>query len=185
MSTSRISSLGSVGLLFLASVSLVQAGTIQGQVKGPDGKPASGAEVRIEQADSKTVMKSAKTDKQGRYVFQDLGNAKYKVTALVNNVPTTAKNVSARSIGATRVDFDIKPTAAAAAKATNGKKAKRFVWVPSETGSHLGGRWVEVDEDGRSTASGLPVETVSGDDLKRSARSSFGSQSGHAGTGGH
>ncbi len=178
MSTSRIFSLGSVGLLFLASISLVRAGTIQGQIKGPDGKPARGAEVRIEQADSKTALKSVKTDQQGRYVFQNLANAKYKVTAWVNNVPTTAKNVTARSNGATRVDFDIKPTAAAAAKATTGKNGKHFVWVPASTGSHMGGRWVEVDDNGQGTSRSDDLNTLDGralKNLKTPTRSSAGS----------
>jgi hypothetical protein len=66
------------------------------------------------------------------------------VTALVNKVPTAPANVTALSEGPVRVEFNLKAIAA-------GKKPRQWAWIV-ETGSHIGGRWVELDE---RTAAGL------------------------------
>ncbi len=59
-------------LILLVGGAWVQAGTIQGEVKGPDGKPAGGAEIRIEQNDLKQAAKTVKADQKGRYLFEGL-----------------------------------------------------------------------------------------------------------------
>ena len=38
------------------------------------------------------------------------------------------------------------------------KKGKHMVWVPSGTGSHIGGSWVEVDDGGSANAGALNVK---------------------------
>jgi hypothetical protein len=53
-------------------------------------------------------------------------------------VPTAPANVRALSEGPVRVEFNLKAIAA-------GKKPKQWAWIV-EQGSHIGGRWVEVDE---------------------------------------
>jgi hypothetical protein len=111
-------------------------------VKGLDGKPVNGAEVRIETA--KAGALSVKTDQKGRYVFKNLGAGLYRVTVLVNKVPTSLGNVKARSEGPVRVEFNLKAIAA-------GKKPRQWAWV-TQTGSHFGGSWVDVDEKGRIAA---------------------------------
>jgi hypothetical protein len=120
----------------------LQSRSVQVDVKGLDGNPVNGAEVRIETA--KAGALSVKTDQKGRYVFQNLPVGLYKVTALVNKVPTAPANVRALSEGPVRVEFNLKAIAA-------GKKAKQWAWIV-EQGSHIGGRWVEVDE---RTAAGI------------------------------
>jgi Carboxypeptidase regulatory-like domain len=120
----------------------LQSGSVQVDVKGLDGKPVNGAEVRIETA--KAGALSVKTDQKGRYVFKNLAAGLYKVTVLVNNVPTSLGNVRARSQGPVRLEFNLKAIAA-------GKKPKQWAWV-RETGSHFGGSWVDVDESGRVAA---------------------------------
>jgi hypothetical protein len=47
------------------------------------------------------------------------------------------------------------------------KGGKHMVWVPSSTGSHIGGRWVEVDETGSDDTSTLNVKRASAEDLRR------------------
>jgi hypothetical protein len=47
------------------------------------------------------------------------------------------------------------------------KSGKHMVWVPSNTGSHIGGRWVEVDETGSAGTAALNVERASAEDLRR------------------
>jgi Carboxypeptidase regulatory-like domain len=120
----------------------LQSRSVQVDVKGLDAKPVNGAEVRIETA--KAGALSVKTDQKGRYVFKDLAVGLYRVTALVNKVPTSPANVTALSEGPVRVEFNLQAIAA-------GKKPKQWAWIVAE-GSHIGGRWVEVDE---RTAAGL------------------------------
>jgi hypothetical protein len=114
----------------------LQARSVQVDVKGLDGKPVNGAEVRIETA--KAGALSVKTDQKGRYVFKNLPVGLYKVTVLVNKAPTAPANVRALSEGPVRVEFNLKAIAA-------GKKPKQWAWSV-EQGSHIGGRWVEMDE---------------------------------------
>jgi hypothetical protein len=114
----------------------LQSRSVQVDVKGLDGKAVNGAEVRIETA--KAGALSVKTDQKGRYVFKNLPVGLYKVTALVNKVPTAPANVTALSEGPVRVEFNLQAIAA-------GKKPKQWAWIV-ELGSHIGGRWVEVDE---------------------------------------
>jgi hypothetical protein len=111
-------------------------------VKGLDGKPVNGAEVRIETA--KAGALSVKTDQKGHYVFKGLPPGLYKVTALVNKAPTAPANVNALYEGRVRVEFNLQAMAA-------GKKPRQWAFIV-ETGSHIGGRWVEVDE---RTAAGI------------------------------
>ena len=42
-----------------------------------------------------------------------------------------------------------------------------MVWVPSNTGSHIGGRWVEVDENGNADTGALNVKRGSAEALQR------------------
>jgi len=114
----------------------LQSGGVQVDVKGLDGKPVNGAEVRIDTA--KAGALSVKTDQKGRYVFKGLVPGLYKVTVLVNKVPTAPANVNALYEGPVRVEFNLQAIAA-------GKKPRQWAWIV-EQGSHIGGRWVEVDE---------------------------------------
>src|SRR6266550_2212090 len=93
-----------LGSAFLMSNLGAATPTIQGDVRGPDGKLLAGAEVRVQLKDAK-----------------------------------------------------------AAAPA---KKAKHMVWVPADTGSHLGGRWVEVDDQGKGAA-GANIDKASGEGLHK------------------
>jgi hypothetical protein len=47
------------------------------------------------------------------------------------------------------------------------RSGKHMVWVPSSTGSHIGGRWVEVDETGSAETGALNVKRASAEDLRR------------------
>jgi hypothetical protein len=147
---------GSVGIFGNAA----QAATIQGIVKGMDGKPVAGAEVRAEVSKTKQVIGTAKTDKTGRYLIKGLteGTA-YKVTAWVNKVSTAMDNVKTREEAPVRVDLDVK------AAATGKKSAKHWVYMKSETGTHLGGRWIEVDENGQAAATDGNMATMGGRSL--------------------
>jgi hypothetical protein len=61
------------------------------------------------------------------------------------------------------------------------KNGKHMVWVPSDTGSHIGGRWVAVDETGSATNTGASnVQRASGEQLQAQQ---LQSPSGSGGTG--
>ena len=47
------------------------------------------------------------------------------------------------------------------------KSGKHKVWVPSDTGSHLGGRWVEVGETGSADTGASNVQRASAEELRR------------------
>ena len=120
--------------------------SIQGFVKDAKGEPIKGADVRIESRDGKQVLSTAKTDSKGRYISQRLQPGVYRVTLLVNGaVKASIMNTQTKANQPTQLNFDFKPTSQAASTAKGGK---HMVWVPNRTGSHIGGNWVEVDDEG-------------------------------------
>jgi hypothetical protein len=66
-------------------------------------------------------------------------------------------NTSTKSDQATQLNFDLKPVAVTQAN-TAAKSGKHMVWMPPTTGSHTGGRWVEVDDSGSEPAGALNVK---------------------------
>jgi serine/threonine protein kinase len=120
--------------------------TIQGFVKDAKGEPITGTDVRIESRDGKQVFSTVKTDAKGRYSLQGLQPGVYRVTLLVNGaVKVSIPNTQTKANKPTQLNFDFKPTSQAGNIIKGGK---RMVWVPSRTGSHIGGNWVEVDDGG-------------------------------------
>jgi hypothetical protein len=82
-----------------------------------------------------------KTGAKGNYNCAGLTEGTYKVTLVVNGaIKAQIKNASAKLGESIELNFDLKAEPSAKAKTTH------MVYVPSETGSHLGGRWVEVDD---------------------------------------
>jgi serine/threonine protein kinase len=130
--------------------------SIQGFVKNAKGEPIKGTDVRIESRDGKQVFRTVKTDSKGRYISQGLQPGVYRVTLLVNGaVKASIMNTQTKANQPTQLNFDLKSTSQAGNIAKGGK---RMVWVPSRTGSHVGGNWVEVD-DGAKEHSGSNVQT--------------------------
>jgi hypothetical protein len=161
---------------------------IQGEVRGPDGKPIAGAEVRLDRADKKGAPNIVKTDQHGQYTFAkvDLGN--YKLVAAAKDMATTASDkVKTKAEGVVRVDFNLKKQTVAAAP----KKKTHKVWVHSDTGSNIGGKWVEVADDDTTapmtTSTGPSTNNLSrgGNDMVRGIQQSGGGGTGNAGSGGH
>jgi len=131
--------------------------SIQGFVKDAKGEPIRGADVRIESRDGKQVFSTVKTDPKGRYISQRLQPGVYRVTLLVDSaVKASIMNTQTKANQPTQLNFDFKPTSQASNIAKGGK---RMVWVPSRTGSHIGGNWVEVDDSGKAH-SGSNIQTV-------------------------
>ena len=92
----------------------------------------------------------------------------YRVTLLVNNqVKASINNVKTRQSPPVSMNFDLSKDklAASGAPVPLTKKKTHKVWVASETGSNLGGRWVE-EEDGGNNASANNVKKASGDAVR-------------------
>src|SRR4029077_781504 len=120
--------------------------SFQGFVKDAKGEPIKGADVRIESRDGKQMFGTVKTDPKGRYISQGLQPGVYRITLLVNGtVKASILNTRTKVDQPTQLNFDFKRTSSAASIAKGGK---HMVWVPARTGSHIGGNWVEVDDEG-------------------------------------
>ena len=161
--------IGVVGLLVSAASAWAGPSSIQGIVKDAKGQPIKGADVRIESRDGKQLFDTVKTDAKGRYISQGLTAGVYRVTLMVNGaMKGSIMNTKTKPDQATQLNFDLKPVAAGQAS-TAAKSGKHMVWMPPATGSHTGGRWVEVP-DGAAEPGALNVKTVSAEELQRQQR---------------
>ncbi len=124
--------------------------TLTGIVKNSKGQPIGGAEIRIVGRDADKLGKTH-TDSNGRYSYPGLETGTYSVTLLVDGtVKAAIGNVRTKSGEVQTLNFDFQ----GGASARPFTKGKHYVWVPSQTGSHLG-IWVEVDEDAKAASSGM------------------------------
>jgi TolB-like protein len=122
------------------------AASIQGFVKDAKGEPIKGAGIQVESRDGKQVFSTVRTDPNGRYASQALQPGVYRVKLLVNGaVKASIMNTQTKANQPTQLNFDFKATSQRTAVAKSGK---RMVWVPNRTGSHIGGNWVEIDDEG-------------------------------------
>jgi hypothetical protein len=107
------------------------------------------------------LLKTIKTDANGHYISDGLPPGTYRVTLVVNGaVKTSISNTKTKTDQPTQLNFDLKSASTSQASAS-AKSGKHMVWVPSNTGTHLGGRWVEVDDTGSGTAETLNLEKAS------------------------
>jgi len=162
--------IGLMGCFLCAANGWAGPASIQGIVRDAQGKPIKNADIRIESKDGKQIFNTVKTDSQGRYISQGLQPGVYRVSLVVNGaVKAAIGNTKTKSDQATQLNFDLKPVAAGQAS-TEQKKGKHMVWMPPATGSHTGGRWVEVP-DGAAETGALNVKRASAEQLQREALS--------------
>jgi hypothetical protein len=156
-----------VGLVFSVATAWAGPSAIQGVVKDAKGQAIKGADVRIESKDGKQLFKMVKTDGSGRYVSDGLAPGVYRVTLIVNGaVKASIKNTMTEANRQTQLNFDLKGAAPSQASAA-AKKGKHMVWVPSRTGSHIGGSWVEVDATDSADTGALNVKRGSAEALRQ------------------
>src|SRR2546423_1702799 len=137
------------GALIVAGNLFAAPSAVEGFVKDANGRPIAGADVRVEAKNSNS-NRLVKSDAKGYYVFAGLSpGTTYRVTLLINGAVKASINNVLAKIGTTELNFDLK-TKSASGNPLATKKGKHYVYVPAETGSHLGGRWVEVDENGNA-----------------------------------
>jgi hypothetical protein len=155
-----------LGFILLSGSASAGTSTIEGIVKDPNGRPIRGADVRIEAKTDSSWNKVVKTDEKGHYVSSGLPAGTYRVTLVVaGSVKASINNTTTKSGNPTELNFELK-SPAASKNSSSGKKGKHFVWVPARTGSHLGGTWVEVDDQG-SAPGAERVETASGEAVRK------------------
>jgi 5-hydroxyisourate hydrolase-like protein (transthyretin family) len=158
--------IGLMGFLLCAINAWAGPASIQGIVKDAHGKPIKGADVRVASQNGKQLFNTVKTDTQGRYISQGLQPGVYRISLVVNGaVKADIGNTKTKSDQATQLNFDLKPAAAGQAS-TEQKKGKHMVWVPSGTGTHMGGHWEEVP-DGGTAAGALNVKRANAEQLQR------------------
>jgi hypothetical protein len=157
-----------IGFFICAANAWAGPASIQGIVKDAHGKAIKNADVRVESRDGKQTFGTVKTDSQGHYISKGLQPGVYRVSLVINGaVKSAISNTKVSSDQATQLNFDLKQaTAAAAQTTTTGQKKKHMVWMPPSTGSHTGGRWVEVSDDS-SEAGALNVKRASAEALQR------------------
>jgi len=122
---------------------------LTGIVKSSSG-PIQGAEIRIQGSDASKIGK-VHTKANGRYDYPELEAGTYSVTLIVDGVAkATITNVSTKAGQTENLNFEI----VKGSRATPLAPGKHYVWVPSETGTHLG-HWAEVEGGGKGMASGM------------------------------
>jgi carboxypeptidase family protein len=144
--------------MFTARVAWAENGGIEGTVKDVNGKALKGADIRIELKNGSSWHKLTKTDANGHYAYVDVSDGTYRVSLVVNGATKASiNNVKIRSGGSSNLNFDLQKSAQTGQTAQTSEKRKTHkVWFPSQTGSNLGGRWVEVPEgDSTVGASGV------------------------------
>ena len=162
--------IGFVGFVLSVATAWAGASAIQGVVKDAKGQAIKGADVRIESKDGRQKFNTVKTDAKGRYITDALPEGVYRVTLLVNGAMTASiTNTKTKASQTTQLNFDLKPVPATQASAVQ-KKGKHMVWVPASTGTHIGGRWVEVP-DGATEPGALNVQRANAEQLQRAANS--------------
>lgn len=138
---------------------------IEGEVKGVDGSPLVAAGVRAERQDKKAPEVSAKTDAKGHFAIKGLAVGTYSVDVMAGGAAVSSTRVTTRTGKPMLVTFDMKQPRKAIT--SGGKKKKKFVWMPEETGSHIGGHYVEVDEDATVGPSGKNIQKGTGKSVQQ------------------
>jgi hypothetical protein len=173
---SRIIPVIFLAITFFARVAWADTASIEGTAKDANGNALKGADIRIEAQGGSSWAKLAKTDAKGHYAYTGLVANTYRVSLIVNGATKASiNNVKLKSGDSTNLNFDLKKGGSKIAD--SGKKKTHHVYIPGVTGSHMGGRWVEVEDGDQTTTSSNVTRTGSG------ALGSMQSNTGHTGGG--
>src|SRR5438128_1727653 len=124
---------------------------IQGIVTDSNKNPVAGVEVHIQAKDGSGLQKIVRSDSNGQYGVSGLPVTDYEVVLFVNGqIKASLTNQHVFGNKPTQLDFKLTGKYASNTK----KKHTHMVYVPSETGSNLSGRWVEVDDASGAGAAG-------------------------------
>ena len=127
---------------------------IEGSVKGSEGRAAAGSQIRLERIDVQQNPIILTTGSNGRYSAHQIAEGIYNVSVVTGGDQRShVNNVRMRDNVPVRLEFDLRPSTAT-------KNVKQYIWVATYTGTHLGGRWVDPDNEPQVTMS--KVERKSG-----------------------
>ena len=103
--------LAAMSCLLFTGLGLAQTSSLEGSVKGPDGKPMQGAQIRIVRKDIKGNYQ-VKTDKKGRYFHAGLPLGNYRVAVEVDGKEVeSVDNVKTRLGDPLPIDFNLQQRA--------------------------------------------------------------------------
>ena len=128
---------------FVLAVPVFSQTSLSGEVRGVDGRAIKGAQVQVERQGGRASAVAATTDGKGRFLITNLPAGQYTVSAKAGGASSQSQVVKLFS---KRETISLRLAAAAASSNTVAKKKKKMVWVPAQTGSRIGGNWVEVDD---------------------------------------
>jgi len=134
---------GSILLAFglMAASASAQNCSVRGLVKGMDGKPLAGAQVKIERVDAKAKAINTNADAKGNYVANGLPVGTFKVTASSKTNAKEIGGITTKSGSAVTVDVNLSVK-------SNNKLEKHYVRIKSERGAEMGDRWEEDSKAG-------------------------------------
>ncbi|MGA7274742.1 MAG: carboxypeptidase-like regulatory domain-containing protein [Candidatus Udaeobacter sp.] len=165
--------IGLIGLILSTANAWAAGSVLQGIVKDAKGHAIEGADIRIETKNGGRLLATVKTDVSGRYILEGLPAGNYRVTLAVNGaVKSSINNTTIESDAPTQLNFALAATPASRASVTV-TKGHHWVWIPAFPGSHLPGRWVELNDSGSwaGEAGSLNVIRVSAEELQRTIHS--------------
>jgi hypothetical protein len=160
-----VTALGAV--ILICSSASAQEHSIQGFVKGTDGKGAVQAQVKIVRLDEKGRLITTTTDAKGNYAVNGVPVGSFKVTAAGKDVMKEVNGINTKSGNSVTVNFDLGKAAV--------KGERRYIWVKGQTGSMIPGQWKEDTTVGARGSGEHAVENVDRD----SARKAFEDSHGH------
>jgi len=108
--------------------------SIEGTVRGSDGKALKDAEVRVEGKDKKVA--TTKTDARGHYSYARLSPGVYKVSVVLGGAVQSSVNVKTAPNNS-KIDFDLKPASAKKSNTTFGCRH-----VPEVIWAAVGSKWM-------------------------------------------
>ena len=162
---SGIIALGAV--ILICSNASAQDHSIQGFVKGTDGKGAVQAQVKVAPLDGKGRLITASTDAKGNYAVNGVPAGSFKVSVAGKDVMKEVDGINTKSGNSVTVNFDLGKAAA--------KGERRWIWVKGQTGSMIPGQWKEEKTLGSQGSGEHAVQNVDRD----SARKAFEDSHGH------
>lgn len=147
-----------LAFVLIGNAVAVGSPTITVDVKGPDGRPAKGATVRFDRIDKRTAPVVATTDARGHAALSNIGAGRYRLSAISESGSKSFQIFSTDATKQLLFTFDMKPLAGSGSKDL---KKKIYVWVDTNTGTHLGGHYEELDpKSPRRHASGVNVDVI-------------------------
>ncbi|MBV9008179.1 MAG: carboxypeptidase regulatory-like domain-containing protein [Verrucomicrobia bacterium] len=153
-----VSCLASAAALF-CGITSVQGARIEGNIRGTDGHPLTGAQVHFDSKDA-NVATAVPVSSRGNYSASGLKPGLYRISVVSGGAIKTFVSVRVTPANA-RIDFDLR----------GGRPmAKHYVWVASDTGSHLGGQWVEANANGAPVGVDALTDRASGELARDIAR---------------